>query len=68
MSAGKALGAEEWISPALSQWLPNIVLGISAIYLFSKVLREAPPFIQTKLQVVLGQWNRRLARVKWGNS
>lgn len=68
LSAGKALGAEEWISPALSHWLPNIVLGMSAIYLFSKVLRESPPFIQTRLQAIFGQWNRRLARLKWRNS
>jgi lipopolysaccharide export LptBFGC system permease protein LptF len=68
LSAGKALGAEEWISPALSQWLPNLVLGTSAIYLFSKVLRESPPYIQTRLQAIFGHWNRRLARLKWGDS
>jgi lipopolysaccharide export system permease protein len=68
LSAGKALGSEEWISPALSHWLPNIVVGTSAVYLFSKVLRESPPFIQTKLQAMFGHWNRRLARLKWGNS
>jgi lipopolysaccharide export system permease protein len=67
LSAGKALGAEGWISPALSHWLPNIVVGISAVYLFSKVLRESPPFLQTRLEAIFGPWTRRLARLKWGN-
>jgi lipopolysaccharide export system permease protein len=67
LSAGKALGAEGWISPVLSHWLPNMVVGISAVYLFSKVLRESPPFLQTRLEAIFGPWTRRLARLKWGN-
>jgi lipopolysaccharide export system permease protein len=50
LSAGKALGERELISPALALWLPNILVGFIAIRSFKKALTESPAWIQTKLE------------------
>lgn len=62
LSMGKALGERELLPPALALWLPNIVVGLIAIRLFFKALKESPLFLQTKLEDLSLYLNRRLAR------
>ena len=40
LSVGQALAEQERVPPAL--WLPNVVLGIVAVILFRRALREQP--------------------------
>ena len=42
LSAGWSFGESEIIPPALAMWLPNIVIGIAAIYMIQRVNKEAP--------------------------
>ena len=62
LSVGKALGERELLPPALALWLPNIVVGLVALRLFQKALRESPFLIQSRLEDFSLQLNRRLAR------
>ncbi|OGP97838.1 MAG: hypothetical protein A2W10_10975 [Deltaproteobacteria bacterium RBG_16_55_12] len=62
LSIGKALGERDLLPPALALWLPNIVVGLIAIRLFQKALKESPLLIQGKLEDLSLYLNRRLAR------
>ena len=62
LSMGKALGERDLLPPALALWLPNIVVGLIAIRLFQKALKESPLLIQSKLEDLSLYLNRRLAR------
>ena len=61
LSVGKALGERELLPAALAVWLPNLALGLIAIRLFRKALKESPLFLQTKLEDLSLYLNRRLA-------
>ena len=61
LSMGKALGERDILPAALALWLPNIVVGLIAIRLFGKALKESPLLIQTKLEDLSSYLNRRLA-------
>lgn len=61
LSMGKALGEKEILPPVLALWLPNIVVGLIAVRLFLKALKESPLFLQTKLEDLSLYLNRRLA-------
>lgn len=64
LSVGKALGEREILPAVLAVWLPNLVVGLFAIRLFRKALKESPLFIQTKLEDLSLYLNRRLAHYK----
>ncbi len=50
LTTGKALGEREMLPPLLALWLPNILVGLVAVYFFIKALRESPPLFQGALQ------------------
>ena len=50
LTTGKALGEREMLPPLLALWLPNILVGLVAVYFFIKALRESPPLFQGVLQ------------------
>jgi len=64
LSAGRALGEREMIAPALALWLPNILVGLIAIYFFRKALTESPAWIQTKVEALSLALHRRPASVR----
>ena len=51
LSTGKALAEREVLTPMLALWLPNVVVGLVAIYIFRKALQESPPLMD-------GMWQR----------
>lgn len=61
LSMGKALGERDILPPALALWIPNIVVGLIAIRLFRKALKESPLLIQSKLEDFFLYLNRRIA-------
>ena len=61
LSMGKALGERDILPPALALWIPNIVVGLIAIRLFQKALKESPLLIQSKLENFSLYLNRKLA-------
>ncbi|MEK7340707.1 MAG: LPS export ABC transporter permease LptF [Candidatus Binatota bacterium] len=61
LSMGKALGERDILPPALALWIPNIVVGLIAIRLFRKALKESPLLIQSKLEDFSLYLNRRIA-------
>lgn len=67
LSMGKALAEREMMPPSLALWLPNIVVGLIAIHLFRKALKESPLLIQTKLQDLSLYLTRRLANYRQKN-
>lgn len=50
LSLGKALGEAELLPAAFALWLPNLVVGAIAIYVFKRALGESPLFLQTELE------------------
>ena len=60
LSIGKALGERDILPAALALWLPNMVVGLIAIRLFGKALKESPLLIQNKLEDLSSYLNRRL--------
>jgi lipopolysaccharide export system permease protein len=50
LSFGKALGEGELIPAAFALWLPNLVVGLMALYIFKRAIDESPLFLQTKLE------------------
>lgn len=50
LSFGRAIGERELIAPGLALWLPNLTVGLVAIYLFARTLRESPSPFHTKHQ------------------
>ena len=60
LSMGKALGERDILPAAIALWLPNIVVGLIAIRLFGKALKESPLLIQNKLEDLSSYLNRRL--------
>lgn len=61
LSMGKALGERDILPPVLALWIPNIVVGLIAIRLFRKALKESPLLIQSKLEDFSLYLNRRIA-------
>lgn len=61
LSMGKALGERDILPPVLALWIPNIVVGLIAIRLFRKALKESPLLIQSKLEDFFLYLNRRIA-------
>ena len=61
LSTGKALAERGIIPAAPGLWLPNIILGLIALHLFRKALRESPLLVQTKLDDLSLYVNQRLA-------
>ncbi len=58
-SAGRALAEKEILAPSLAMWLPNIVIGLIAIYIFQKAMRESPPLLEVIWQKGSAFWSRR---------
>lgn len=50
LSVGAALGENGKVPPRLAPWLPNLVVGLTAAYLFARTLKETP-----------SPWNARAA-------
>ncbi|MFQ5903124.1 MAG: LptF/LptG family permease [Candidatus Binatia bacterium] len=67
LSMGKALGEREIMPASLALWLPNIVVGLIAIHLFRKALKESPLLIETKLEDLSLYLSRRLANYRQRN-
>jgi len=61
LSMGKAWGERDILPPVLALWIPNIVVGLIAIRLFRKALKESPLLIQSKLEDFSLYLNRRIA-------
>lgn len=61
LSLGKAVGEKNLLAPALALWLPNIVIGLIAIFFFRKAIKESPLLLQTKLETLSFHLGRRLA-------
>lgn len=51
LSVGAALGENGKVPPQLAPWLPNLVVGLAAAYLFARTLTETP-----------SSWNAKAAR------
>ncbi len=51
LSTGKALGERELVPPMLALWIPNIVVGLIALYFFRKAIRETPSWLE-------GMWEK----------
>ena len=51
LSVGAALGENGKVPPQLAPWLPNLVVGLAAAYLFARTLTETP-----------SPWSARVAR------
>ena len=66
LSLGKALGQKELLPAFLALWLPNLVIGLVAIYFFRKALKESPLFIQTKLEDFSLYLRQKFARHEQG--
>ncbi len=66
LSLGKALGQKELLPAFLALWLPNLVVGLVAIYFFRKALKESPLFIQTKLEDFSLYLRQKFARHEQG--
>jgi len=49
LSFGRAIGERELIAPGFALWLPNLTVGLVAIYLFARTLSESPSFVHSKL-------------------
>lgn len=64
LSLGKALGEREILPAFFALWIPNIVLGITAIHLFRKALTESPLFVQTQLKNLSLYLNSKLINYK----
>jgi lipopolysaccharide export system permease protein len=52
LSLGKALGNNGVLHPIPALWLPNIIVGGIAIFLFMKAVRESPFYLQKKIDIV----------------
>jgi len=64
LSLGKALGERELVPAAFALWLPNLVVGVIALYTFRKALEESPLFLQATLEDLPFYLSRRLANHK----
>jgi lipopolysaccharide export system permease protein len=64
LSLGKALGERELVPAAFALWLPNLVVGVTAIYTFRKAIDESPLFLQATLEDLPFYLSRRLANHK----
>lgn len=61
LSLGRALGERELIPAVLAMWLPNIVVGLIAVHLFRKALKDSPPLVQRKIAELSLYLNRRFS-------
>jgi lipopolysaccharide export system permease protein len=62
LSLGKALGNNGVLHPIPALWLPNIIVGGIAIFLFMKAVRESPFYLQKKFDTVWVWAAQSLAR------
>ena len=60
LSLGKALGDKGLLHPVPALWLPNVVVGVIATFLFTKALRESPLRSQTWIESAAIWTNNRL--------
>ena len=60
LSFGTALGQRGILPPGFALWLPNVVISLVSLLLFSKALSEAPPSFL--------YWSRKLANSNAGKS
>ncbi len=61
LSIGKSIAERDILPPVLALWLPNAVVGLIAIHLFRKALKETPLLLQTKLEDLFLCLKRRFA-------
>lgn len=61
LSAGKALGEREIIPAALAAWLPNLAMGLVALYFFRKALHDSPFFRPTTFYHVISRRHRTIS-------
>lgn len=59
LSTGRALAEKEVLTPMIALWLPNIVVGLVAIYIFRKALRESPPLMDGAWQWISTYWGHK---------
>lgn len=62
LSLGKALGDNGVLHPIPALWLPNIIVGGIAVFLFTKAVRESPFYLQKKFDAVWVWAAQSLAR------
>lgn len=67
LSLGKALGDKGALHPVPALWLPNVVVGVIAVHLFVKALRESPLLLQTKMDAAISWTGRYWAIMKRKN-
>ena len=68
LSLCRALGQQEleFFPPWFALWLPNILIGLFSLYLFTLALSESPPSLQLKLKELY--WIRKFANPDPGKS
>jgi lipopolysaccharide export system permease protein len=64
LSLGKALGEGEIIPAAFALWLPNLVVGLIALYIFKRAVDESPLSLQTKLEQLPFYLSQKLAHYR----
>ncbi len=62
LSTGRAMGEKEILSPLLALWLPNIVVGLVAIYFFRRALQESPPLLEERWHKISTYLNQRFTQ------
>ena len=62
LSLGQALGNNGVLHPIPALWLPNVIVGGIAIFLFMKAVRESPLYLQKKFDTVWMWAAQSLAR------
>lgn len=62
LTAGKGLGDENAIPPALAMWLPNMVLGGYCLFTIPRVNREVSTGVADLVAGLVKAWASRLAR------
>lgn len=62
LSLGKALGDNGVLHPVPALWLPNVLVGGIAIFLYTKAVRESPLYLQTRFDSAWSWAARHLTR------
>lgn len=62
LSLGKALGDNGVLHPVSALWLPNVLVGGIAIFLYTKAVRESPLYLQTRFDSAWSWAARYLTR------
>lgn len=66
-TAGRALGKQDAVPPAVAMWLPNVVLGVLGAYAFLRKNREAPLPLEEALGRLAAALRRRLVSRREAN-